>query len=297
MFKINKLLQDNSIELTNSIISSNCKIHLNQGASVQKLVLNAKEIIKDCHPLTYKESYASAIMFPFAGRIENGVYSFQNKEYQLYQNDSRNNCAMHGLLYNKKFKLIEEQTTQELARVTLRYVSDGTAQGFPFKYEFTITYILTKSLLKAEVTVRNLDKNSFPFSLGWHPYFYSKNLKESFLSFSSNSQAVFNDKMLVEKFTETTVDESFKIKDQLLDDCYTLASDNLCFTTPDYKVEFATNPKHNFLQIYTPPAHKNFIAIEPITAPANCFNNKIGLQVLESEAEYTASWQIKEIHK
>ena len=55
------------------------KIILNQGASLQELTLNSVELIKDLEPLKYQDTYASAILFPFANRIENGKYVFDGQ--------------------------------------------------------------------------------------------------------------------------------------------------------------------------------------------------------------------------
>lgn len=296
MFKINKISLENSVEINDSMLGSYAKIQLEQGASIQKLVLNNKQIIKDCYPLTYKESYASAIMFPFCGRIDKGIYLFKGEKYQLSINDKVNNCALHGLLYNKKFEQIAQEITKEFASITLCYLSDGTAKGFPFKYKFIVTYILTDTALTTKITIKNLDENPFPFSLGWHPYFYSENLRKSTLSFQSTAQAVFNENLLVDSFEKKHITAPFNVEKTQFDDCYAIAENNVYFSTPDYKISLNTD-NSNYLQIYTPAANKNVIAIEPITAPSNSFNNKIGLQVLESKQQYTMNWKIKLIDK
>jgi aldose 1-epimerase len=44
-------------------------------------------------------------------------------------------------------------------------------------------------------------------------------------------------------------------------------------------VSIFTNSKYPYLQLYTPP-HRKSIAIENLSAPPDCFNNGIGLQLL-----------------
>lgn len=290
MFTTN--LQENSIEISNTITNTYAKIYLNLGASLQKLMLNGKEIIKDCYPLEYKVSYASAVMFPFASRIENGTYFFKGKRYQLPINEINNNAALHGLVYNKTFKLVEQLTTNKYAKVVVQYASKGTQKGFPFKYCIEICYTVTNNELSIKFSIKNTDSSSFPFGLGWHPYFYSSNLYNSFVSFKSNKQAVFNRNLILENFKDILIEEPFQIKGKKLDDCYLLTDNTLFFTTPNYKIAFTTS-KDSYLQLYTPPINKNVIAIEPITASGNSFNNKNGLQILESLSEYNTTWAIK----
>lgn len=293
MFKINKLLEYNCIEITNSITGSYCKIHLNQGASTQSLVLNDKEIIKDCYPLSYKDSYASAIMFPFASRIENGIYTFKEIEYVLEKNDEANNCALHGLVYNKAFTLLKQQSTKDFASVTLHYLSEEAQEGFPFKYELLVTYILTSNTLSTNITVRNLDTKSFPFSLGWHPYFCSSSLYDSFVSFTAEQQAIFDENLILKKFTDVKSEYELQIVDNELDDCFKLKGNVIYFKTPKYKIQITSN--NNYVQLYTPKS-RQFLAIEPITAPSNSFNNKVGLKTLKGEEEYKTNWKIELIN-
>ncbi|NEW80020.1 MAG: aldose 1-epimerase, partial [Gelidibacter sp.] len=66
----------NFIEIEDSNKVSFAKIHLNLGGSLQELILLNQHIIKDLHPLTYDNTYASAILFPFANRIEDGSYVY-----------------------------------------------------------------------------------------------------------------------------------------------------------------------------------------------------------------------------
>lgn len=273
--------------------TSFAKIHLNLGGSVQELTLQGKEIIKKSKSSDYQQSFASAILFPFTGRIENGLYSFNNEKHQLFINDTNNNCALHGLVYNQTFLLIDEKEAEEFASVTLVYNSDGRQQGFPFKYSLFVTYTLTNTNLTTKIHIENTDEKSFPFSLGWHPYFYSEDLNNSSISFTNKRQAIFDEDLIVQKFIPIEKEINFQLKNTELDNCYEVDENNVYFTTSDYDVEITSS---NFLQLYT-SANRKQIAIEPMTAPGNSFNNKIGLQVLESKEEYNMTWEIKLIDK
>ena len=73
----------NFIEIEDSSKTSYAKIQLNLGGSLQELILSNHHLIKDLHLLTYNNTYASAILFPFANRIADGSYVYENKTYQL----------------------------------------------------------------------------------------------------------------------------------------------------------------------------------------------------------------------
>lgn len=95
----------NYVELYNN--SSSAKIILNQGASLQELIINTIPVIKNLAPISYRESFASSILFPFANRIKDGKYVFNKVTYQTEINQVEENNALHGFVHNKEFELIK----------------------------------------------------------------------------------------------------------------------------------------------------------------------------------------------
>ena len=282
----------NFIEIEASNKTSYAKIHLNLGGSLQELQLLNHQIIKDLHPLTYNNTYASAILFPFANRIADGSYVFDNKTYQLDINQKEENNALHGLVYNKTFEIIDQKTTSEKVEVLLRYQEFSHSEGFPFTYIIDLTYILTKDSLALNVTVKNTDTKTFPFTIGWHPYFISQDLSKSAVHFKSHQKCVFDERNITQRIDEIAIDGPFLIEDKSLDDCFTLDSNEIIFETPQYSFSLKSSEKDSFLQLYTPP-HPNAIAIEPTTGISDSFNNGVGLKTLKPNNIYHINWTLK----
>jgi aldose 1-epimerase len=279
------------VVLKNSNNTTHAKIFLNLGASLQNLILNKKVIIKDLYPLNYDDSYASAILFPFVNRVKDGAYTFMQKEYKLAINLKKENNAIHGLVYNKEFNIVYQEVTEESATIDLEYVENERSIGFPFYYTILLTYTLTNNALNLKVKIKNTDIHPFPFNIGWHPYFMSSNLYESFLSFKSDQKLTFNEVMIPVKIKDINIDEDMQIKDKELDDCFVLKTNTIGFITPDYSIKINSSSEKNYIQLYTPKS-ENTIAIEPTTGVSNSFNNKIGLQILEKEETYNVQWTI-----
>lgn len=290
MYTINNLHPD-IIELENSNQSSYAKINLTLGASLQELVLNSHTVIEDVSPLTYNNTYASSILFPFANRIKDGHYTFEGNSYQFDINETGNNNALHGLVYNKTFKIKEQNTSDTAASVTLIYVEKKESNGFPYTYTIHLKYTLTETGLEFKVLVTNTDTKAFPFTLGWHPYFRSANLYNSSLHFDSDTQLVFDNRCITTGTKPFKNTSAFEIKDQQLDDCFILNSNKIQFNTPNYKLQISASSKETFLQIYTPPK-ANVIAIEPTTGVSDSFNNQMGLQTLNPDENYLINWQL-----
>lgn len=294
MYKIEHLQdrQLSQVKLVNSNNSSFAIISLNLGASLHELIINNTTVIEDLAPLKYSDTYASSILFPFANRIKDGSYSFDNKEYQLEINQKEENNALHGLVYNKTFKILNKDVSDNKASIKLEYNEVNESKGFPFTYAIQLQYTLTEDALTLTVSVENTDSKSFPFTLGWHPYFISKNLYDSSLKFHSNKKLVLGERMITTGVEDYTNEDLFEIKDKQLDDCFILNNNKVQFLTPEYNLEMSASSNESFLQMYTPP-RANTIAIEPTTGVSDSFNNKIGLQILESGKTYSIDWEVK----
>jgi aldose 1-epimerase len=293
MFHIFTIIKDGLpiISLQNSDTSTAAIICLEQGGRLQELSLLGENIIKELPDFNYNASYASAILFPFANRIENGKYTFKNTKFQLDCNEKGLN-ALHGLVYNKKFKIVHKIESSSYASVTIAYKELEESLGFPFKYNIHLTYTLTNDELSLSVTIKNTDVNPFPFTLGWHPYFLSHDLQNSSLCFKSDKKIVFDENLITNKIEAYKDNAVFNVENKPLDDCFILNSNTIGFKTPNYQLEISTNQIENYVQLYT-PENLPLIAIEPMTGVSNSFNNNIGLQVLQPNTSFSLKWNVK----
>ncbi len=279
----------NVLEISNATTSA--KIDLNKGASIQSLTLDSVPIIKELSSLISENTFASSILFPFANRIKGGKYIFNTRTYQTEINQVEENNALHGFVYDKEFQLVKQQTTNSNASVILEYNETEFTKGFPFTYKIQVEYTLTKHSLELKVRVENTSENEFPFTLGWHPYFYSADLNKSILKFKSSKQVVFDETMIPIGTCKITNSQNFELKNKKLDDCFYLDANLVEFVTPAYCFQLTSSEKENFLQIYTPKV-KNTIAIEPTTGISNSFNTEIGLKKLLPKETYRVTWKL-----
>ena len=179
----------------------------------------------------------------------------------------------------------------EYATVILKYKDAGKSIGFPFKFNIELTYTLSKNGITLSIKVENKGKKTFPFTLGWHPYFNSADLDKSIINFKSNKKYTFDSQQIISGTTELNVDMPFQLKNAKLDDGYPLETNEIDFSTPEYNFNIRSTSKENFLQLYTPDQH-NTIAIEPMTGAADNFNNEIGLQTLHPDDTYIVKWNM-----
>ncbi|PTX61616.1 aldose 1-epimerase [Kordia periserrulae] len=290
MFQIEENKQ--TIIISNKSNSVNAQIIPNEGGRLADVKLNDRTIIAEQPQFPYSQSSASAIMFPFVNRIEDGTYTFEGKTYQIACNEPAKNNAIHGLLYTRKFEVYSTDVSETSASVTLQYTYDGTTKGFPFPFDFYVTYKFTETTLDVIMKVTNTGTQNFPFTIGWHPYFVAENLYESTLNFDCETEYTTTlDRSLTNGTTKHTLSKPFQIQNTEFDTAFKLKNPAIEFTTANYKATIKGSATENFVQFFT-PSTKNIIAIEPTVGLSNSFNNGIGLQTLEAGKIYEIAWNV-----
>lgn len=273
------------------------RIYPNLGGSLQELRINDVTIIdgitNDQEGIEdYAATYKSSILFPFPNRIEDGIYQYKGETYQFPINEKALHNALHGLVYNKHFKIADTIIRADGASVSLSYTSTGQEAGFPFCFDLMLRYDLKNTGdLDLSFEVKNTGETSFPMGMGWHPYFATTDLKTCEMSFPSDEYFECNERNLPVKTIKSPFEKSFTIEDHFFDDACSLEHANCEFKTSDYKIDLAFDyATKTYVQFYTPPHRKN-IAIEPMTSIANSFNNNIGFKELHPKE--TDKWTIQ----
>lgn len=278
--------------LLNKFYAENDKVSLNviDGFS------SPKEAIENIKPF-----FKSAKLSPFACRVKDATYKFGERNFQLPKYSSHND-ALHGLLFDADFSIVEYSHNETGASVKLEYTYNNNNEGYPFCYKCEVEYTLSLgNTLTVSTTVTNIDKQVIPVVDGWHPYFTLGNsINEYQLEFQSKEMLEF-DEHLIPTGKFSPYQEFGSLKDlgtTLLDNCFTLnfaECQPMCVMRNPLKkvqVEIYPSSSYPYLQIYTPD-HRKSIAIENLSGAPDAFNNGIGLKVLKANETATFSTTYK----
>ncbi len=262
------------------------------GAVISSLILDNKSVIKfPLHEGDSSKGYPSALLFPFANRVRDGKYTFENTEYQLERNELGRGHALHGFVNTMPFQVVSQRRNG----VTLRCTYSGDRAGYPFPFELEITYSLVrKNTFRLMYQVVNTGQSFMPCVFGWHPYFVLQDSKVGDMSLSLPVHHTYELDDSVIPFTtneaaspEINEATTFSLKNAILDNVYKIMTSgkeaSIILSTDKLKMTVTQqigNGLLNFFVLYTPPA-RNSIAIEPQTASINAFNNEDGLIILE----------------
>jgi aldose 1-epimerase len=233
-------------------------------------------------------SFKSCKLSPFACRIPGGEYYYNDHVYRL-QHIAADGSSIHGLLYNKPFKVVDQFCDDTMAGIHLKYNYQKEDAGYPFKYRCEIRYTLMPgNLLQLQTTIINLEDETMPLADGWHPYFTVGGMIDNwYLRFNASAMLEFNEQLVP---TGNVLADNRFINEQslngiILDHSFVLNSaDGIAACTlynpsNNLSISFFPDETYPYLQIYTPPGRKS-IAIENLSGAPDCFNNAMGLVLL-----------------
>jgi aldose 1-epimerase len=236
-----------------------------------------------------KPMFNGAKLSPFVCRINNQAYRFAEGEYQLSK-FSLGKHAIHGLIFDADFSIIETGANENGASVKLQHIYDDDTQGYPFRYRCEVEYQLKRdNELVVKTMITNIDEQLLPVADGWHPYFQLGDLVDDCqLEFQSKEQVEFDEGLI--PTGKLTPYEEFgslkKLGSTSFDNCFTVnfaECQPMCvFRNPHKKIQVEIYPskEYPYLQIFT-PGHRKSIALENLSAAPDAFNNAMGLKVLE----------------
>lgn len=99
------------------------------------------------------------ILFPIVGKVVNGKYLVESKDYYLGQ---------HGFARDMNFEVIKHDENQLVMRLLW---NEELIKMYPYHFELQVVYTLNKSTLEIEYSVKNCDTQIIFFSIGAHPGF------------------------------------------------------------------------------------------------------------------------------
>lgn len=262
-------------------------------------ILEKEERVED---MINERWYKGVILFPFPNRINAGTYDWEGKNYQLPINMPGEGHAIHGIMYNKVFSLVEDATIPS-GQFSCKYDYDGDEDGYPFPCSVTYTFSLSENGFSCKVSVINKGEEVLPFGVGWHPYFTlgadvdtltlrlpkvaSIEVNEKMIP--TGTKDSMNDYSMPTEIFDTEFDTGFLVEQS--SEIETVSIENKERNVMLTFWQEVGERKFSYVQVFTPPGRKS-IAIEPMTCPADAFNSKESLISLTKNEEWSGSFGV-----
>lgn len=245
--------------------------------------------------------FKSGKMNPYSCRLNKGTYQHDSNKYTInkfYLGEH----AIHGLLYDAEFEMIHTEINDNEAAVLLSYDYHKEDNGFPFNYSVQLKWTLHKeNKVTVKTTITSKDENSFPMMDGWHPYFkLGDTINNCSLQFINKGILEYDQSLI--PTGNILPNHQFENGQSLtgieLDNGYALDAKNATCTLEnnEYKLVVSPDANYSYLQLYTPP-HRKSIAIENLSAAPDCFNNKMGLHIMQPQEVWSLETSFQLFYK
>jgi aldose 1-epimerase len=247
------------------------------------------------------------VLAPWPNRIEHGSYEFDGKRLQLPLNEPEHGNAIHGLVRQAPWKLVD----QAHDRVVMEHLLEPQP-GYPFTVALSIEYALSDAGLTVTTTARNAGAEPCPFGSGQHPYLTLGTSTIDTLRLRVPGQVVvLSDERGLPVRSEPVDGTEYDFRagrtigGTVLDNAYTdLERDadgraRVLLDDPngDTGVTLWVDKSYPYLMVFTgdplPDVDRRSIAVEPMTCPPNAFRTRDSLIVLEPGESTASTWGIE----
>ena len=250
-------------------------------------------------------SYGNPLLFPFPNRIRDGAFMFQGERFEV-------DPPRHGFVRDKAWKVLETGASS-LDGAWIRCGISAAdypreiLEQFPFPFTLEVTYRVRNRGLEIEAIAENTGERNMPSGFGIHPYFRRPERGTIHVPAAKRWELV--DSLPTGKLL--ALEGSFDLRKPrdiaglVLDDVFTeVIADPTgrvqCFLRDDVNavetvVEFQTQHFQHVV-VYTPPAPRAALCIEPNTCPADAFNLQsqgIDASMIELEPGRRAEFQVR----
>lgn len=197
--------------------------------------------------------FQDVVIFPLIGA---GHYVYNNKKYEMK--------TRHGFVRNELLTVTEKD--QNKVSFTLSQ-NENTLKEYPFKFTFTITYELIKSVLKVNTTIINNDTDTIYFSYASHTGLKARSLNGSVLFDKDYKFLPLISTLIEQNNTDNILMNCVNLKKETFKKLDTLVfegnNESLILQTGFEDMDVKLNFDAPYFAIWSNPNKGEFVCIEP----------------------------------
>lgn len=209
------------------------------------------------------------VLFPVAGKVTGDRYTVDGASYPMRQNG----LARHGVW--SVIDVAQAHLTQEFRS------SPASKITFPFDFALRLTVDVGRAgyrSLVIESEIENLGRQPMPLQLGFNPHFQIADKDKSGAQVQITAESAFDNTRGGDEPWNGVLDFTAAELDLHL---HNVQGGAATLTVPGRPVrKLAFSEMFGVLVLWT-MATKDFVCLEPWSAPADAFNTGLGLRILE----------------
>jgi aldose 1-epimerase len=270
------------------------------GASLRHTGVEILRRVEDLEGAAVRGSSAGIpLLYPWANRLSEPRYRVLGQEVVLDESSPLLHFDEHGLpMHGVPWPLLRwvvSEKRQDFMAAQLDWFSSDLLALFPFRHRVELAVTLRPDGLTLETTVVASSAGPVPVSFGFHPYF----------GFAEPSRANWHLQLpamrklsLDGRGIPTGDEEPFggfnaKLGGNNFDDGFALMDEQTIFSAigATCKVSVELLAGYRYAQVFA-PKDKDYIALEPMTAPANALTGGRGLRFVPPGERFRAVFRI-----
>jgi len=271
------------------------------GASLRHRNVEILRRIEDLQAAAEKGSTAGIpLLHPWANRLAGSHYRAAGREVNLDPCSPLLHLDEHGLpMHGVPWSLLAWKVTearQDALAARLEWTSADLLAIFPFRHRLELAATLHADGLVMETTLAAGPDGPVPVSFGFHPYFGLPELPRAQWRLELPAMRRL---MLDPRGIPTGEEEAFEafdaeLGDRNFDDCFALLVENptLSLTGAGRRITVEFLEGYRYAQVFAPRG-KDYVALEPMTAPTSALTSGRGLHLVEPGAEFKAAFRIR----
>lgn len=245
------------------------------------------------------------VLMPWPNRIRDGRWTYAGQTLQLDITEPARGNALHGLLCNTPYRLVERTGHS----VTLR-APIFPQNGYPFTLDTAVCYTVVPDGLQVSHTVCNVGSACAPVAVGAHPFLMIGGVPTDSLTLTvSADRHIDVDDRLIPIGATPVPGTAWDLREGRLvaaldlDDAWSgLPSGGSAhwLSAPDGRtVSLWADEQFGYVQVFITrefPGQGGLttaVAVEPMTAPADAFNSGEGLRWVAPSESWSMSWAIR----
>ncbi len=250
-------------------------------------------------------SYGIPLLFPFPNRIRDGAFMFQGERFRI-------DPPRHGFVRDKAWRVLETGASNLdgawiRSEIKAADYPREILDQFPFPFTLEVTWRVRNAGLEIDAIAENTGERTMPTGFGIHPYF--RRPERGTVQVPAAKRWELSDSLPTGKLLDVAgaydLRQARDLAGLAFDDIYTEplgdASGRVeCVLTDDVNklqtvVEFHRQ-QFPHVVVYTPPAPRSAICIEPNSCPTDAFNlqlHGVDADVIELEPGQKVSFHTR----
>ena len=238
------------------------------------------------------------LLHPWANRLDGMRYHAAGREVDLdpaspLLHRDANGLPIHGVPWSRlRWDVVAGDSSGISAR--LEWDRPDLLAVFPFPHRLEMTAVLDPAGLTITTTLVATASTPVPISFGFHPYLGLPSPRAEWILERPAMRRLGLDPRGLPTGDETpSPAETAPLSGRAFDDAFARTAGSARFSVADAGRRLSVEPLEGFrfAQIYA-PAGSDFIAFEPMTAPANALVRGRGLEVVAAGGRFRTAFRI-----